>query len=201
MHKEGTKVGCDIHPHFETLRDGKWAPTWGRSPDPEYWWEVIADAKLESGAAELVIPMPEGATDMDKYKVVSEYFKAMPLDRAEAEYGYDRRMSWSFNLPQFGSGYQGRFKTRDYSFFGWVSKGVRTDHPDSFPRRPLPDDLSPEIRQEFEKWDSDAHSESWLMVSEMLEAPGIQQFDYQREWLTHFIAEPSITRMVFWFDN
>lgn len=199
VEREGNKVGCDIHPMFETRVDGKWVPTWKPTPDPEYWYESIAEKKIDNGAAEIMIPFEPEDDSMARYKKVCAYFEAFSLEEAEEKYGADPLMLWDFNLP--GKDYEDRFRVRDYSFFGWVAKGVRADYPDSFQQRGIPDDLSPEVARETEKMGDDGHSHSWLMVSEMLAAPGLSRFPHQKKWLEKNIEHPNETRVVFYFDN
>jgi hypothetical protein len=199
LQREGIKVGCDIHTYFETLIDGKWVPTWKPTPNVEYWYELIVEKKLDNGAADLAFTFEPEDNSMARYKKVSAYFEAMSIEEAEAKYGHDPLMQWDFNLP--GTEYTERFRVRDYGFFGWAAKGVRSDHPDSFEQRGIPDDASPEVAREIETMGDDGHSHSWLMVDEMLANPGVQRFPQQHKWLLKNIENPEKTRLVFFFDN
>ena len=56
---------------------------------------------------------------------------------------------------------------RDYDLFCFLA-GVRCgEEPQHFERKGLPDDLSPEVREECEGWGSDGHSHSWLTLEEL----------------------------------
>jgi hypothetical protein len=73
--------------------------------------------------------------------------------------------------------------------------------------RGLPEDLSKILRDQNEEWDSDGHSHSYFMLSELL------SFDWgpYRDWCRDFIegtipalqalGDPDDVRFVFWFDN
>jgi len=118
------------------------------------------------------------------------------------------------------------FDDRCYAWFAFLA-GVRNYSaikPISMPRG-LPDSVSLEVKREFLRWGDDAHSASWLSLSELLE------FDYgqtvedrrdcgstlpagqgrkqtYREFLgIRFFQElealrlRGVQRIVFWFDN
>lgn len=67
------------------------------------------------------------------------------------------------------------FNWRNYGFYGWLV-GVR-NHSAMAPlaaARGLPDDASESVRREYrDYWESDAHSVSWVAVTELL------AFDYE----------------------
>ncbi|MGW2666244.1 hypothetical protein ACWCW7_35275, partial [Nocardia tengchongensis] len=67
----------------------------------------------------------------------------------------------------------GLFDYRSYGVFGWLG-GVRnySEVPPIAPSRGLPDDVSREVRAEWESWGYDAHSTSWASVEELAD------FDY-----------------------
>ena len=64
---------------------------------------------------------------------------------------------------------------RDYGLFG-VLADVRNYSvvPPIAEPRDLPEDVSPEVRANFEEWECDAHTPSWLTVQELVE------FDYDQ---------------------
>lgn len=67
------------------------------------------------------------------------------------------------------------FDWRSYSMFSFLA-GVRNYDrckPISEPKG-LPDDLSQEVSDEYENWEDDAHSSSWLSLRELVE------FDYDQ---------------------
>lgn len=61
------------------------------------------------------------------------------------------------------------FDWRSYGMFGFLA-GVRnySDVPPIAERRGVPTDASREVAEDYERWDSDAHSASWLSVAELL---------------------------------
>ena len=75
------------------------------------------------------------------------------------------------------------FDNRDYSVFAFLA-GVRNyDHcePISEPKG-LPDDVCDEIQENFESWQDDAHSASFLTVKELLD------FDYEKQFWNRRIS-------------
>jgi hypothetical protein len=67
------------------------------------------------------------------------------------------------------------FDWRSYGMYGFLA-GVRNYSavPEIAPKRGVPDDLSAGVRGEYDGWDSDAHSASWLSVEELT------AFDYNQ---------------------
>lgn len=63
------------------------------------------------------------------------------------------------------------FNGRSYGLFGWLAD-VRnySQSPVIAEPRGLPRDLSPEVNEQFEYWEPDAHTYSWLLLSELLAA-------------------------------
>jgi len=61
------------------------------------------------------------------------------------------------------------YEGRNYNLFGFLA-GVRTDIPPIAGPRGIPEDLSDEIKDEYDKWDNDAHSSSHLYLSELINA-------------------------------
>lgn len=61
------------------------------------------------------------------------------------------------------------FKDRNYGFFGWLA-GVR-NYSDMAPiaaNRGLPVDASESVIRHYDEWGGDAHSPSWVSMSELL---------------------------------
>jgi hypothetical protein len=65
------------------------------------------------------------------------------------------------------------FDWRSYGLYGWLAD-VRNYSaiPPVAERRGVPDDASAEVKEDYESWDCDAHSASWLSMAELL------AFDY-----------------------
>lgn len=105
--------------------------------------------------------------------------------------------------------------SRDYWLFGLLSRGVRTEWPFSFAERGLPNDVSPELKHDSDKWDSDGHSHSWLGLEELktkaaelllISHPKAITLSASVRHLVGFLEWPEGTadedcRIVFWFDN
>jgi len=123
------------------------------------------------------------------------------------------------------------FDWRSYGMFGFLAD-VRNYSavPSIAPRRGFPLDASEEVKNDFEHWESDAHSASWISVSELaafdydapLEdrrimrngnggctcEPGEGEMTTFRDFLgPSFFRDVAILqragadRVVFWFDN
>jgi hypothetical protein len=198
-------MGCDIHVYFETLQDGKWMPTFGARPDPEEWWDRIAENKIDTGAAELVLPgFAELKGWKEQHEAMKEYFEAIPLDEAEARYGDHPLFVRTFSIPNaddWSSDGIVRISNRDYRFFGVVA-GVRAPIKGAFKPRGYPDDVSPEVLAEIKRYGDDGHTHSWLGVQEMLDSDVMKEnCPYQLSYLRDYIPDPKNTRMVFYFDN
>src|ERR1700761_4916401 len=73
------------------------------------------------------------------------------------------------NLVDWGEYNDGPFGHRTYAVFAFLA-GVRnySGVDPICPPRGFPDDASPDVRADYEGWDIDAHSASWLAVSELL---------------------------------
>jgi len=110
------------------------------------------------------------------------------------------------------------FEDRNYSRFAFLA-GVRnysSARPISVPRG-IPANISPEVKRIFLQWGDDAHSASWLLLSELLEFDYGQTFEdlrdggqkkTYREFLGCGFFQDLETlrlrgaeRIVFWFDN
>lgn len=61
------------------------------------------------------------------------------------------------------------FDWRNYGVFGFLA-GVRnySSVPMIAEPRGFPDDASAEVREQYERWDMDAHTPSWLSMAELL---------------------------------
>lgn len=116
-----------------------------------------------------------------------------------------------------------RARGRHYGFFAALA-GVRGDGPEP---RGLPEDVSPYVKEEAERWDGDAHSHSWYSAEEFVpifmehhmspeEIAKITATKLENKYpmdITQHICEifvgvecadaddVSRTRFVFWFDN
>ena len=120
-----------------------------------------------------------------------------------------------------------RARSRNYSFFADLA-GVRGDGPDA---KGVPNDISPLVREEYERWGMDAHSASWysardfvpiFMDNHMSEDERVKLVNDRLEGSGHYgipyhVLEtylgidipyddndnPAIDsiRFVFWFDN
>ncbi|OBZ16384.1 MULTISPECIES: hypothetical protein [Bacillales] len=108
---------------------------------------------------------------------------------------------------------------RNYLLFA-ILANVRNRYsiqPISLPKG-LPDDVSPEVKNESDEENGDAHTRSWLSLKELLEYDWQQTMEDDDEVICTFedlvipfvsdfiprlskIDEPENVRMVFWFDN
>lgn len=156
-------MGCDIHWHSETKKNGIW--------------------KCDQAESFQLLEDEDNHPDMD-------------------------------NFPN---------RNRDYWKFGLLQQ-VRSVFDWSFDERiGFPDDASPEVRQVFEAWGSDAHSEGYrtreelktkleelrLMKTQQLISPNENKLaiDHNFACLENMISNLSSNvpdnnqRIVFWFDN
>lgn len=112
--------------------------------------------------------------------------------------------------------YAERHVPRNYWLFGLLHEGVRTEWPESFKGRGIPEDASGLVKACHHFWDEDAHSESWLGLTELHEkfaalllSPSEEAGKlrtYLKEGLLDRLEWPEDTppedcRIVFWFDN
>ncbi|RYE96429.1 MAG: hypothetical protein EOO77_40975 [Oxalobacteraceae bacterium] len=190
-------MGADVHAYFEKrTQDGKWEPLWGWRPDPDYWWERIAEQKTEAGAHIVIEPL-EGESE---YNSIVRYYKAIPMDEVMARYGTHPLLERDFLGPKTAGekiDYSDKFGSRDYAFFAAVAS-VRGRGADP---RGIPDDLSPAVRGEYERWEGDAHSHTWFLCSEMLADPTLNHFRQVDVFVRKYIDDPENTRVVMFFDN
>lgn len=208
-------MGCDIHVIFETQNaDGVWDLTFPIKPS-EWWYESIVDHAINTGSAALVMHPTGRNPDYDRtpgakneeyhafVTQVTDHYKSLPEETVMERFGSHPKFSADFNNPEMDIGQRWNFRisTRDYDWFAFVAQ-VRGRHPKGFQPRDLPDDIHPSTAAEYKKGEGDWHTASWLMVSELLAHPVLDDnFSFYRKWLTNYIANPEKTRMVFWFDN
>lgn len=78
------------------------------------------------------------------------------------------------------------FDYRNYGLYGWLAdvRNYSAVTPIAA-KRGLPDDMSADVREEYELWEMDAHSASWLALSELL------AFDYDQQ-----MEDRRVTRQV-----
>lgn len=125
---------------------------------------------------------------------------------------------------------EGPYEDRNYDLF-WLLGGIRRrpgEIPPVAPARGIPDDASEAVAHEHEQWSLDAHSASWLLLSELREflaanptAPEQDGSSFWTEGLTALSrcavhddckesdalaracaeGRPHDVRIVFWFDN
>jgi hypothetical protein len=194
---------------MESNINGKWEPTWKPEIDENFWWEMLVENLIDSGAAETAY----GIHEYDKlYEKLVSRFKTMSKEKIRQEYFNDEfihpdiSLQWPYpNEKKYKAYYVGYCpcKSRDYSWFAVIG-GVRGYGSDSVfeTNKGIPDDSCMEIKHEVESYGygCDGHSHSWLMVDEILKNPKCIKFP-QYKWLKKFVKDPKNTRMVFFFDN
>ena len=99
---------------------------------------------------------------------------------------------------------------RNYGFFGFLS-GVRYNCKTQLDVRPLPDDLSPEVKAKREYDDCDGHSDNWVTLTELKELVALDAIqpladrdyfiDEVNQWIKYFNQFGDDVRIIFWFDN
>lgn len=118
----------------------------------------------------------------------------------------------------------GRYMGRNYVLFA-ILANVRNDYGHPIPfmgeSKGIPSDVSGEIRDAFDRWGGDAHSESWWTLNDLLAWEGWEkkiedEHDEKRKSLKIYCksfwevvipqleavhADPEKVRIVFWFDN
>lgn len=140
-------------------------------------------------------------------KVDGKWIEAEDI-KPVSEYDYGEPFGITEYLP---------FDWRQYSMFAWLCSGVRNycDNPSLSEARGIPDDVSKRVKNEYLKWECDAHSASFLSVDE------IAAYDFDGYFLSRdgemvtaqdlfgkdFFASieelkrSDCERIVFWFDN
>lgn len=101
----------------------------------------------------------------------------------------ERRAGDKFELitdEKFDDGYSGPFGSRSYGTFGFLAD-VRnySDVPPIAARRGWPKDASASANEKYEDWSGDAHSPSWLTVTELA------AFDYDQP-----VEDRRVTRQI-----
>lgn len=119
-------------------------------------------------------------------------------------------------LDYQGKDDQGHAHDRNYERFGLLA-GVRSSPANAPEPRGFPHDASPECREDYKKWEGDAHTPSYMplpaalqifMDTESRRPNGAAQWEDTR-WTSKFPGDyffnvpcPDDTyRIVFWFDN
>ena len=105
------------------------------------------------------------------------------------------------------------YRGRNYQLFG-VLAGVRYAPTEQYPMiepRGIPDDVSKPVADSYGEWGSDAHTPSYLTLSELKQIDWTKFKESDYNWFSEF--ENTIERMdelsnneedircVFWFDN
>ena len=106
---------------------------------------------------------------------------------------------------------------RVYALFGTLARLRGTFY--LYDPRGLPNDVSPEVLAEYQSWEEDAHTPSWLTTNELRECLDQTIKEYSDEygekevksWLKTYEGiyeymkfnedEGKPSRIVFWFDN
>ncbi len=108
-------------------------------------------------------------------------------------YGSWEKVDGAFEWDDFDKEHMGKkgkrsapFDWRSYAMFGFLAdvRNYSEIRPIASPRG-APGDMSPEVSVEYERWEGDAHSASWLTADELL------KFDYSKTF-----ADMRVTREV-----
>src|SRR5690606_36788957 len=78
----------------------------------------------------------------------------------EEDYGTDEEPDMALHLRSLPV-------SRNYWLFGLLADGVRTQWEFSWQPRGLPNDVTELVKADHERWDSDAHTASWLGMAEI----------------------------------
>ena len=115
------------------------------------------------------------------------------------------------------------YRGRNYALFGALA-GVRNVQIQHISPRGIPKDISNKVKEEYKKWDSDAHTPSWLSLEELMDTDVedlLLRRKIDRTYLTEFVNQlkkfleykfysyelvklyenKQNFRVVFWFDN
>jgi len=173
-------MGCDIHLFSEVKRNGKWEPA---VPFvlADWWYDTIIDEE-------------DCEYDTPKYRIREKEFENMSEEEVFEKYGDDPRICWDYPLDR-------SLGNRNYCFFSILADvrngrgfaGVDTGdgfNPISEPRG-LPEDVSIEVKRQFDHYGIDGHSHSYITLKELLE------YDWEQT-TTHrgVIDEKEYTRMI-----
>jgi hypothetical protein len=208
-------MGCDIHPHFEIFSESKWEyGPWNLIP-ADYWWYKVIEEDLKNRKSLMAFGINEKKDPKGAYDALKNYYKSLSLNEVEQKFGHRsiyRMPEWEMlplsieateaeekGLPK-PNWYCAEIRSRHYEWFNLIA-GVRGLKESAiWQPRGIPDDVSRETEKEVYRMEGDAHTHSWLMVSEILQEVKLKNFQHYR-WLEKFVTEPHRTRMVFWFDN
>lgn len=193
-------MGTDIHIYFEKQTDDGWVP-YPHAPelDPKYWWERIVSNPQEQEKALVAFGLENPKDSKSEiYEKLSEFCENLPLSEAERLYGENpltiREWSYDYSL-----------RRRNYDFFASLS-GIRLWGEDGSVHQPeplgIPEDCCREIRWQHELEKEDSHTESWIMVSELVNDPNLKDFENVKN-IAKFLEGEDLSkiRMVFWYDN
>jgi hypothetical protein len=97
------------------------------------------------------------------------------VEQRDQATGQWRKVTDLFPLDDFDRKFYGKemgdepFGWRNYGMFGFFADVRNYSHsPVLAPCRGVPDDASPEVRDDWEEWGVDAHSATWYSVAELL---------------------------------
>ncbi len=173
-------MGCDIHLYSEAKRNGKWEPAVPFVLS-DWWYDTIID---EEGCE----------YDTDEYKAREKEFENMSEEEVFEKYGDDERVQWEYYLDR-------ALGSRNYCFFAILADvrngrgfgGMDTGNgfnPISEPRG-LPEDVSLEVKRQFDHYGVDGHSHSYFTLKELLE------YDWEQETVHRgLINEKEYSRML-----
>lgn len=201
-------MGCDIHLYVEVFdkETGKWKPDLTEFPNPGY------DAD---------------GTDWEKSQtpVIGQAINPYQSDYPNIVMVQDDNDNWVEKLWTDVYGnldyiYTVYYRDRNYSLFA-ILADVRNGYKPSFnpicDPKGLPYNISQEIATRFKCWGLDAHTPSWLTVSELDTYDWEQTIDWDDGThkykevsglfynnvmpMLRALGEPENVRIVFWFDN
>jgi len=151
-------MGCDIHLFSEAKRNGKWEPAVPFVLS-DWWFDTIQDEE-------------DHEYDTPEYRARQKEFESMSEEEVFEKYGDDSRIIWEYPLDR-------ALGQRNYNFFAILADvrngrgfaGIDTGNgfnPISEPRG-LPEDVSIEVKRQFEHYGVDGHSHSYITLKELLE--------------------------------
>ena len=194
-------MGTDIHPYFEKLIEDKWTCyPFVPKLHPEYWYEPLFYAKeaygptVEKAIIKFCDPEPKSA--LEKFE---EWCEKLPYDEACELFGNNPHVHYAWGMPY-------NIRSRNYEYFALLS-GIRGTAHETIQKEYLgiPDDCCDEIMREYEQAAGDAHTPSWIIVSELIDNPAINSQSNVLAVREYFESindnEYDKIRMVFWYDN
>lgn len=151
-------MGCDIHLFSEVKRNGKWEPAVPFVLS-DWWYDTIIDEE-------------DCEYDTVEYRIQEKEFENISQEEFLEKYGNDERVQWEYPLDR-------SLGQRNYCFFAILADvrngrgfaGVDTGdgfNPISEPRG-LPEDVSIEVKRQFDNYGVDGHSHSYITLKELLE--------------------------------